>query len=258
MKACPVVILAGGMATRLRPLTEKIPKSLIEINGEPFIAHQLRLLAKNKMTKVVLCIGFLGEQIEKYVKDGSAFGLEVSYVHDGASLLGTGGAIKKALSRHVLKPGTPGLGDTFFVLYGDSYLVCDYQAIQKKFIASQKKGLMTVFNNQGRWDTCNIEYHQGEIIAYDKKERTNKMHYIDYGLGVLSQQAFDAVPENTFFDLAIVYQTLLKHRQLAAYEVHHRFYEIGSHAGIEELNCFLAQQYPEITEPHLCNLSNNI
>src|SRR5262245_42642137 len=131
MNLFPVVILAGGLATRLRPLTENIPKSLIEINHEPFIAHQLRLLAKNNISKVVLCVGFLGEQIEAYVKKGAHFGLEVSYVQDGHLLLGTGGAIKKAL---------PTLGEAFFVLYGDSYLMCDYQAIQYAFMKSKKKG----------------------------------------------------------------------------------------------------------------------
>jgi MurNAc alpha-1-phosphate uridylyltransferase len=243
MNLFPVIILAGGLATRLRPLTESIPKSLIAINGEPFIAHQLRLLAKNKINKVILCVGFLGEKIEAYVKNGADFGLEVSYVQDGNPLLGTGGAIKKAL---------PLAGNAFFVLYGDSYLMCDYQAIQHAFIHSQKKGLMTVFKNHGLWDTSNIEYQDGEVMAYDKKNRTDKMHYIDYGLGILTPDAFDRVPADTFYDLAHIYQALLSNRQLAAYEVEQRFYEIGSQAGIAELN----QKIQEREIP--CNLSNNI
>lgn len=251
MSVFPVVILAGGLATRLRPLTEKIPKSLIEINGEPFIAHQLRLLAKNNIRHVVLCVGFLGEQIETFVKKGADFGLEVSYVHDGNPLLGTAGAVKQAL---------PELGEAFFILYGDSYLMCDYQAIQKAFITSKKQGLMTIFKNQGLWDSSNIDYQHGEIVVYDKKQRTDNMHYIDYGLGIMRREAFDVVPAHTYFDLAHVYQLLLKHQQLSAYEVKHRFYEIGSQAGITELNHFLAKQNqhcPDMKEALSCNLSNN-
>jgi len=173
----PVVILAGGLATRLRPLTETIPKSLVNINGEPFIVHQLRLLQRNGIKKVVMCIGYLGEQIIARIGDGSEFDLQVSYVFDGPKLLGTAGAIKKAL---------PELPEHFFVLYGDSYLPCDYAAVQKSFLNCRKQALMTVFKNNGQWDSSNVEFKFGQIINYDKKNKTDRMHYIDYGLGILS------------------------------------------------------------------------
>ena len=145
----PVILLAGGMATRLQPLTEKTPKALIKINGQPFISHQLRLLKKNNINRVVICTGYLGEQIRDYVGDGAHYELAVNYVDDGAQLLGTGGAIVKAL---------PYLEKNFFVLYGDSYLLCDYEAIQHRFINSQKLVLMTVFKNDGLWDVSNIDF----------------------------------------------------------------------------------------------------
>jgi len=229
----PVVILAGGLATRLRPLTETIPKALVEVNGEPFIAHQLRLLRANDIERVVICAGHLGEMIQEYAADGNRFGLRVEFVFDGPRLLGTAGAIKRAL---------PTLGQAFFVLYGDSYLPCDYRAVQTAFERSGKQALMTVFHNQRRWDTSNVEYVNGRIVAYDKRQPAPRMHYIDYGLGVFHRSAFDLVPHDRPADLATLYQDLLTRGELAAYEVSQRFYEIGSFAGLEETRRYLAAQ----------------
>jgi MurNAc alpha-1-phosphate uridylyltransferase len=228
----PVVILAGGLATRLRPLTETIPKALLAINGEPFVEHQLRLLAREGVKKIVFCIGFLGEQIENFVGDGSRFGVEVSYVYDGPVLLGTAGAVKKALPLVN--------GDTFFVLNGDSYLPCDHAAVQASFINSGKQALMTVFHNEGKWDTSNVEYADNMIVNYDKQNRTPRMLHIDYGLEIFTKQAFASVPDDEPFDLVPVYQALLKKNQLAAHVVTQRFYENGSLAGIEAMEEYLA------------------
>src|SRR3990167_9630066 len=233
MMLLPVVILAGGMATRLRPLTTAVPKAMLEVNGEPFIAHQLRLLQKQNIRNVILCVGFLAEQIRDFVGDGSQFNLQVDYVADGPQLLGTGGAIKQVL---------PQVERCFFVLYGDSYLNCDYAAVQTAYVKSQKLGLMTVFHNENLWDTSNIEYSDGEILAYDKTNRTERMRYIDYGLGLLNASAFQYAPCDQAFDLALIYQQLLQQHQLAAYEVTERFYEVGSFAGIEELGAYLKRK----------------
>src|SRR3954462_14370954 len=139
----PVAILAGGLATRLRPVTEKIPKALIQVAGQPFLAHQLRLLKSAGIRKTVLCVGYHGEMIENEFGDGSSFGIEISYSFDGPELLGTGGALRKALPR---------LAKKFFVLYGDSYLPIDYAEPARTFLASGKLGLMTVFRNDGQRD----------------------------------------------------------------------------------------------------------
>lgn len=229
----PVAILAGGLATRLRPLTEKIPKALIEINGEPFIAHQLRLLAEAGITDVVMCTGYLGHMIEECVGDGGRFGLRVRYSPDGPRLLGTAGCIKQAAGL---------LGETFFVLYGDSYLPCNYRAIGQAFVCSGKRAMMTVFRNEGLFDASNIEFADGRIVAYDKRNRTDRMRHIDYGLGVLQREALDIVPAGEPYDLAAVYQAMLARGELAAYEVPERFYEIGSTAGIEDLQRYLNLQ----------------
>ena len=183
MNRFPVAILAGGLATRLGHLSRHIPKSLIEVAGRPFIHHQLEQLHDQGVRRVILCLGHLGEQVVDSVGDGSAFGLEVAYSFDGPELRGTGGAIKRALLL---------LGPVFFVLYGDSYLECDYAAVQAAYEAAGKLALMTVFRNEGRWDKSNVEFRDNLLLAYDKVHQTERMQHIDYGLGILDQRVFDA------------------------------------------------------------------
>lgn len=221
----PVAILCGGLATRLRPLAEKVPKALMELNGEPFLAHQLRLLRSRGVDRAVLCVGYLGEMIRNYVGDGSQFGLRTEYSFDGSTLLGTAGAIRRAL---------PLLGETFFVLYGDSYLPCNYRAVREAFRCSRRPALMTVFRNEGRYDASNIEFDGVRILRYDKTLRTERMSYIDYGLGVFDGTVFQSIPEMQPYDLARVYQDQLAAGTLAAFEVKERFYEIGSPEGLRE------------------------
>jgi NDP-sugar pyrophosphorylase family protein len=226
----PVVILAGGLATRLGEAARSQPKCLVEVGGEPFLFHQLRQLRGQGVRRVTLCVGHLGEQVVAAVGDGSAFGLEVSFSFDGPTLVGTAGAIKRALP---LLPSA-------FVLYGDSYLRCDFAAVQAAFRASDALALMTVFRNETQWDTSNVEYRDGRILAYDKAHQTERMRHIDYGLGVLDRRALDVVPDGRPYDLAAVYQEMLRIGRLAALEVSERFYEIGSPAGLEETRNFLS------------------
>ena len=232
LAAWPVALLAGGLATRLRPITETIPKTLVPVAGEPFLSHQLRLLHRNGFRRVVVCVGHLGERIRDEYGDGTAFGMKLEYAFDGPKLLGTGGAIKRALGR---------LGETFVVLYGDSYLPMDYAAAVEAFARSGRPGLMTVFHNQGQWDTSNVVFADGTIHCYDKKELVPEMQHIDYGLGILRADALASYPDDAPFDLADVYRDLSRAGQLAGYEVRHRFYEIGSHQGLAELDAFLRQ-----------------
>lgn len=228
----PIAILAGGLATRLRPVTETIPKALIEIAGEPFLAHQLRLLRAAGYEHVVMCVGYLGEMVREFAGDGAAFGLRVDYSFDGPQLLGTAGAIARAL---------PLLGDRFSVIYGDSYLPCDYAAAEQTFVDSGKLGLMTVYRNEGQWDTSNVEFDGARVVRYDKANRTPAMRHIDYGLGMLRREALAGVPADRPYDLATVYQELVRRDELAAWESPDRFYEIGSREGIADLTEFLSR-----------------
>jgi NDP-sugar pyrophosphorylase family protein len=226
----PAAILAGGLATRLRPYTDAMPKSLLDIGGEPFIAHQLRLLRARGLERVVLCVGFLGEMIQDAVGDGRRYGLRVDYSFDGPTLLGTAGAIKRAL---------PLLDEAFFVIYGDTFLDCDYREVAAMFEQCGALALMTVYRNEGRWDASNVEYGDGRIVAYDKIHPTKAMRHIDWGLGAFSRQAFAKVPEGKVYDLAVLYQHLLAAGQLAAFEVDRRFYEIGSLQGLAEMRALV-------------------
>ena len=221
----PVAILAGGLATRLRPITEKIPKSLVSVAGKPFLARQLELLSSRGIRRAVLCVGYLGEMIQRDFGN-AAFGVQLDYSFDGPKLLGTGGAIKRAISL---------LGDEFFVLYGDSYLPIEYRPVADFFRRSGKLGCTTVYHNEGRYDTSNVVFANGEIKVYDKKVRLPEMQHIDYGLSVFKAAAFDSFPAEQPFDLADVLGKLVREKQLAGFEVKERFYEIGSPAGLEEL-----------------------
>src|SRR5437879_13712596 len=156
----PVAILAGGLATRLRPATGKTPNALLSVAGEPFLVHQLRLLHSEVFRKIVICVGYLGEAIQANIGDGSTLGLHIDYSFDGPTLLGTGGALKRAL---------PKLGEQFLVIYGDSYMPVDYPGIVDAFVLSKKLALMAILENEGRWDASNVWFEAGEINRYDKK-----------------------------------------------------------------------------------------
>jgi NDP-sugar pyrophosphorylase family protein len=229
----PVAILAGGLATRLRPITNRIPKALVEVAGRPFLQHQIELLRANGITRIVLCAGHLGEMIRDAFGDGSSHGVRIEYSFDGDKLRGTGGALRKAL---------PLLGEQFFVLYGDSYLPIDFREVGAAFRASGKEGLMTVFKNDGRWDRSNVWFENNRIVLYDKKTQRPEMRYIDYGLSVLSASVIARLPEDEVTDLADVLRELVARGELAGHEVHKRFYEIGSHEGLAELERLLASK----------------
>ena len=226
----PVALLAGGLATRLRPLTEKIPKALVKVADEPFLAHQLRLLRVQGIRQIILCLGYLGEMIETQFGDGAAYGMNIEYSFDGPQLLGTGGALKRAL---------PALGDRFFVIYGDSYLPTNYAKVAQAFLGCGKPAMMTVFKNRHRWDTSNVEFDGKEILRYGKTSRDKTMQYIDYGLNVFRSEAFVNCLGDKPFDLAQFYPDLIIKKQLAGFEVKERFYEIGSRRGLAELDSLL-------------------
>lgn len=222
-------LLAGGLATRLRPVTERIPKALVEVAGRPFAEHQVEWLRAQGVKRIVFCVGYRGEMIQEALGDGRRWGVSLEYAFDGDRLLGTGGALRQA---------RPLLGPHFFVMYGDSFLDCDLAAIARAFDESGTAGLMTVFRNDNRWDASNVQFENGRILRYDKKNRTPEMHHIDYGLGVLSAQALEPYPADRPFDLASVYRDLLGAGELAGFEVTSRFYEIGSPEGLAETRAY--------------------
>ena len=236
-----VVILAGGLGTRLRALAPDTPKALMPVAGRPFIEHQFALLRRNGLTEVLLCVGHLAEAIEARVGDGARFGMRVAYSReDPAHLLGTGGALVRAL---------PALRPTFLVLYGDSYLPTDYAAVIRAFESSSCRALMTVFRNRGRWDPSNARVDGRLVVFYSKKARPGEADCIDYGLSAFRREAIeDYCGEPLPLDLARIQGDLVAAGQMAALEVRERFFEIGKPEGLADLERELARQGVETTE----------
>lgn len=226
----PLALLTGGLATRLRPLTEQVPKAMIEVAGEPFIAHQLRLLRREGVPRVVLCVGYLGKKIEQFVSNGSKFGIAVEYCYDGPELLGTGGALRRAIGM---------LGQEFLVMYGDSWLDTSFAPIVDAFRAGGKSAMMTVYRNDNQWDKSNVWFEDGRILVHDKMHRLEQMRHIDWGLGIIKAGILRSWPANSPFDLAAVYSGLARKGDLGGFEIATRFYEIGSREGLRETDALL-------------------
>jgi len=229
------VILAGGLGTRMRPLTDVLPKTLLPVAGRPFAWHQMRWLATHGIDDVVYCIAHQGAQIREYWATQPAPVRSLRYVNEGSDLRGTGGALRLALDEQVLD-------ESFFVLYGDSFLPIEFAPVWSAFQASGRPALMTVLKNQGRWDRSNVIYDGGRVSLYSKNAEPPvqaRMQYIDYGLSVLRREVIAGISE-IIFDLSAVFHRLSVEGQLAGYEVTERFYEIGSLDGLRDLEKYLA------------------
>jgi len=226
-----IVILAGGKAKRLYPLTKKIPKSLVEICGKPFLTHQIELLKKNKINDIVLCVGTFSDQIMNHYGDGKDFGVSIRYsLEDVNNLLGTAGALKKAEEF---------LDKEFMVMYGDSYLPIDFHDVISGFNKSEKMGFMTVFRNQNRFDKSNVDVQNGLVITYDKSGENKELQYIDYGLLVIKKESLKMIPASKFVDLEDLIKLLVEKNELASFIVNERFYEIGSTSGKKDFTEFI-------------------
>jgi NDP-sugar pyrophosphorylase family protein len=230
IESVPVALLAGGLATRLRPITQQIPKALVELAGKPFIDHQLALLHHNGIRKVVMCLGYLGEMVEQHLGDGSKLDMDLKYSYDGEKLMGTGGAIRRA---------APLLGDVFWITYGDSYMDIDYKAVLEDFASRDVLGLMTVLRNDNQWDRSNVVFRDGRLVRYDKRTQSPDMNYVDYGVGLLRREAIERISGDRPYDLADLYAELSEEGQLAGHEVFNRFYEIGTPESLDEARQYL-------------------
>jgi NDP-sugar pyrophosphorylase family protein len=226
-----MVILAGGLGTRLRPLSSRVPKALIPIGAKPFLHHQIDLLKRWDIRDIVLCVGHLGEQVQNYFGDGRWLGVRIRYSEEEGPLLGTAGAIKKA---------EPLLGDHFFLMYGDSYLMIDYREIMRYFRRFDRLGLMVVWKNVDRFERSNVKVEGNLVTAYNKDQKSPDMVYINYGLSILRKDALVFIPPGRPFSQEEFYQVLIDQGQLLAFKVKQRFYEIGSPKGLEEFGMLVA------------------
>lgn len=232
-----VAILVGGLATRLRPLTNKIPKSLIQIRGKPFLEYQLDFLEKGGVKNVILCVGYLGDEIKTFFGNGKRFGINIKYSYESQHLLGTAGALRNAKEL---------LEDEFFVMYGDSYLFLDFIAANSYFKRFDNLGLMVVYKNYDRYDTSNVAIKDNLVKRYNKREKAKDMVYIDYGMSILKKKAIELVPKNRAYSLGELFTELIKKEELLAYEVNKRFYQIGSPEGLAEFKRYILQS--EVTQ----------
>lgn len=228
-----MVILAGGLGTRMRPLTRKLPKALIPVDGKPFLQYQIELLREQGISDIVVCIGHLGEKVKQHFNDGHDLGVSIRYSAEHNGLLGTAGAIKNA---------EPLLEDDFFLMYGDSYLPLDYPQIMRYFRRLQKLGLMMVYRNANRYQRSNVVVGGHLVRAYDKEGRTPGMVYINHGLSILRKEALRLIPAGRPSSQEEFYQTLIDRRELLAFETWQRFYEIGSPEGLREFERLVASR----------------
>jgi NDP-sugar pyrophosphorylase family protein len=191
------------------------------------------LLHRHGLRRAVLCLGYRGERVEAHLGDGAAHGMELRYSYDGERLLGTGGALRRAM---------PLLGDLFWVMYADSYMDIDYRAVLEDFLRQGALGLMTVLDNGDRWDRSNVVFRDGRLLLYDKRRRSPDMTYIDYGVALLRREALERIPPGEPYDLADLYSALVAEGRMVGYEVTQRFYEIGSPASLAETDSYLRAQ----------------
>jgi len=224
-----VAILTGGLAMRLGDLTRNRPKSMVKVQGKPFLEYQLELLKRGGITNIVLCIGHMGEQIKSQFGDGEEWGINIKYSSEDKPL-GTAGALKKAEAL---------LNDTFFTMYGDSYLFLDFSHIMSYFESQNKLALMTVYKNYDQYDRSNTVVEGNLVRKYSKKEKTEDMVYIDYGTNIFRKEVLKMIPENQFYSLDNLFPSLIEMDELLAFEVRERFYEIGSPQGLKEFEEYM-------------------
>ncbi|KYK33786.1 MAG: hypothetical protein AYK22_06115 [Thermoplasmatales archaeon SG8-52-3] len=228
-----MVILCGGLATRLGKIAKKTPKSMIKIKNKPFLEYQIENIKRYSIKDIILCVGHLSEQIEKYFGNGDKFGVNIKYSYDTNKPLGPIGALKNAESL---------VDDIFFIMYGDSYLNVDFKKIANYFSNHNKLGLMVVYKNYNKFDKSNLIVNDKMIIAYGEKERTNDMIYIDYGTSLLNKKVLNLIPKNTFYKTGQLFSNLISKNELLAYEVKERFYHIGNLDALNEFKAFIESQ----------------
>lgn len=226
-----VLILAGGLATRLKPHTEKIPKSLVSVCGKPFVYHQLDQMYAQGVKRVIMSVGHYGNMIEKELGYTYQNKIEIDYSYDGEVLLGTGGAVQNSLEKI--------RGECFILIYGDSFLLEPIDNIISSFDERVCHAIMAVYKNNNNWDKSNCIYKNGRIVLYDKKNPTPDMHYIDYGLSIFNKSVFKNDMRKKPYDLREIMYDLSISNKLVGYEAKSRFYEIGSHSGLCELEAYL-------------------
>jgi len=228
-----IAIICGGLATRLKKVSKTVPKSMIEINGKPFLQYQIEMLKKQKIKDIVLCVGHLSEKIESYFGNGSKFGVNIKYSYDKDKLLGPIGAVKNAESL---------LEDEFFIMYGDSYIFVDFKKVYEFYKKQQKLACMVVYKNENKYDKSNLAVEKNMVVAHKDDSKGHDIDYIDYGTSILNKKSLDFIPKNEFFSTEKFFKILILKNELLAYVVKKRFYHIGTPEALEEYRNYIKNQ----------------
>ncbi len=226
------MILAGGLGTRLRPLTNEVPKPMVRVAGKPFLEYELRLLSNNRFSDFVLCVGYKADVIKQYFGDGGQLGVSIVYSDDGEKQLGPAGALKNA---------SQFLEGEFLVTYGDAFLQMDYRRFQEEFRSSGKLGMMAVLENHNKYGKSDIALKDGLITEYDKVNQTPKMAWINYGATILQKKSLDLIPSFSGIGEEQFYRELIERKELAVFLTFNRFYEIGTISGLRDFERFLSE-----------------
>ncbi len=226
------VILAGGLGTRLRPLTESVPKPMVQINGRPFLEYEIELLKNVGVRDFVLCLGYKGQIIRNHFGDGSKFGARISYSFEGEKLLGPAGGLKNAEAL---------LEDVFLVTYADGYLMMDYVKAWDFFLKSNRLGMMVVYENHNKFGKSDLVVKDGHVVKYDKRHQTHDMVWINFGVSYLRKEALNIIPQDQTFGEEEFYNELISRKELLAFETKGRFYEIGTPESLNEFASFIAK-----------------
>lgn len=213
------VIMAGGKGTRLRPVTNNLPKAMVPANDKPFLEHLLIMLKKRGVTDIVLCVSYLGEQIKSYFGDGTKFGLNIVYSYDGEELLGTGGALKKTESL---------LNNSFFFINGDVYYDLDYRKIAEEFEKNPTLGLMVVYHNRDKITQNNVIVQKGKLLRYDRDRIDPKLNEVDGSVYVFKKEILDMLPEGKSALEIETFQKLIDSNQFRVYMPENRYYTNGT------------------------------
>jgi len=241
-----VVILAGGLGTRLGALTRTIPKPMMPVAGAPYLEHQLRLLRQQSFRDVVLLTGYLSEQIEAYFGNGDRVGLHICYSRE-TQPLGTGGALRQA---------RPLLAERFLLLYGDSLLPVEYAAFGRRLHDSAALGVIAVYHDP-RGETAvppNVALDRSGLVArYDKVGQAllpEPLEYIEAGVSCFRQEVLDLLPPTGAVSLEqCIFPRLIAQRRLAGLPTTERFYDIGTPERLRAIEAFLRDREPAIAQP---------
>ena len=226
------LILVGGLGTRMSDICRDIPKALLPVGSRTFLEWQLEWLALCGVTEAVLAVGHQGELIQEHLARSPQRGNfpKLKYSFDGDALLGTGGAIANA---------APLLNDDFLVTYGDSFLFLNVRALFREHLGGKHAVTFSIYQNENHFDVSNVEYTNGRLSLYDKKQRTSAMHHIDYGMFALNKMKFlENTPEGSF-DVADYLRDRSLSGEMAPFLVDQRFYEVGSPNGYESFCALL-------------------